>query len=87
MAPAGHYHPPNAQAKSFITETEDAFANLDMAATASKDLHSKLTTTHAALTCQIASKDCLIDNIQAQLRNTNIYTNTNMDRPTTNNTY
>jgi hypothetical protein len=56
-----------------------------MAATADSYLLSTLTTTNAALTGQLASKDRLIANIQAQLRNTN--TNTNTDRPTTNTNY
>jgi hypothetical protein len=84
MAHAGHYNaPPNAQAKSFYTETADMFASLAIAATADKYLLSMLASTNAALTGQLATKYWLIANLQAQLRNAN----TNTDRPTMNTNY
>jgi hypothetical protein len=86
MAQAGRYNaPPNAQTESFYTEMADAFANIAMVATVDKDLLSTLTTTNAALTGQLATKDRLVANIQVPLCNTN--TNTKMDRPTTNTNY
>jgi hypothetical protein len=86
LAHAGHYNaPPNAQAESFYTETADAFANLAMAATADKDLLSTLATTNAAVAGQLAPNNRVIANLQAQVRNAN--TNTNTDRPTTDNNY
>jgi hypothetical protein len=47
------------------------FDNLAMVATADKDLRTTLTTTNAALPCQLATKDRLIANLEAQLLNTN----------------
>jgi hypothetical protein len=88
MAHTGHYTaPPNAQAKSVYIDMEDAFANLTMATTANKYPLSTLATTNAALTCQLATKDRLIANLQSQLRNANTNTNTNTDHPNTKHNY
>jgi hypothetical protein len=82
MAQAGYYNTaPNTQSDSFYTETVDSFANLAMAATADKDLIPTLTSTNAAFTGQLVTKDKLIANLQAQIHNTT--NNTNAEHPPT----
>jgi hypothetical protein len=86
LAQTGHYNAdPITQAELFYTETADAFSNLVMAATSDKDLLSTITSTYASLTEQLTTKDRLISNLQAHIRNAT--TTTNTDRPNTQKNY
>jgi hypothetical protein len=58
-----------------------------MAATSDKDMLSTLTSTNAALAGQLATKDRLIANLQAQIRNAATNTNTNRPNTQTNSNY
>jgi hypothetical protein len=59
-AHAGGYHGANnfhaQETEKFYNETAEAFTNLEMAATADKDLLTALTNTNCTLTNQIATK-------------------------------
>jgi hypothetical protein len=72
-AQAGGYHGANnvhaQETENFFSDTAEAFANLDMAATADKELLSTLTNTNSILTNQLATKDNIIAALQEQIWN------------------